>query len=118
MTDQLIVVCASIIIYELLKLIKIVKIINANLRLYKKIFFILKNKTISETRKEKLIFLYSKSLLIVSIKLLFTSILIIILILGPNILLETNFDISFILIKLTVLLFIYHFIRKQTIGKL
>ena len=69
MINQLLLICSAVIIYEFIKYTKLVEIIKSNLKIYKKILKLFKFKKASDFRKEKLIFNYSKSLFIVSIKI-------------------------------------------------
>ena len=61
--------CSTIFIYEFIRFVKFADIIKSNLKIYKKIIKLFNFKKVSDFRKEKLIFNYSKSLFIVSIKI-------------------------------------------------
>ena len=116
MISQLLLICSTIIIYEFIKYAKLIDIIQSNLRIYQKILKLFKFKKVSDFRKEKLILDYSKSLLVVSIKIVATltsiSIFMVILNLLSNSYLNSVISILGI-IKITVVFIIYHLIRKK-----
>mgnify|MGYP001257520586 CR=1 FL=1 len=108
-------------IYEFIRYIKFSDMIKSNLKIYQKILKLFKYKNVSDFRKEKLIFNYSKSLFIVSIKILATLISIIILLLILNILSNSylNLIISILgIIELSIVFMIYHLIRRKYDAKL
>lgn len=95
--------------------------IKSNLKIYQKILKLFKYKNVSDFRKEKLIFNYSKSLFIVSIKIFAILISIIILLLILNILFNSylNLIISILgIIELSIVFMIYHLIRRKYYAKL
>ena len=69
MINQLLLICSAIIIYEFIRYVKLIDIVQLNLKIYQKILKLFKFKKVSDFRKEKLILNYSKSLFIVSIKI-------------------------------------------------
>ena len=115
MINLLLLICSTIVIYEFIKYVQLIKIIQLNLKIYKKILKLFKYKKASDFRKEKLILDYSKSLLVVSIKIVATltsiSIFMVILNLLSNSYLNSVISILGI-IKITVVFIIYHLIRK------
>jgi len=116
LTNLLLIFSISIIIYEFTKFIKFVEIIKSNIKIYKKIsklFYL--NKT-SDFRKQKLIFTYSKLLMISSFKIFFVIFLILLLLYCINLFSNSflEFLTSFLgLIELTIVFIIYHFLRKK-----
>jgi len=119
--NQLLLICSAIIIYEFIKYAKLAEIIKSNLKIYKKIFKLYKFKKVSDFRKEKLIFNYSKSLFIVSIKIftILFSILLFMLILNfvSNSFLKLVISIIGIF-EISIVFTIYHQIRKKNDKKL
>lgn len=104
-----------------MRYIKFTNILKCNLKIYQKILKLIKYKYVSDFRKEKLIFNYSKSLFIVSIKIITILISIIILFLIPNILSNSYFDLIisiFGFIELSIVFIIYYSIRKKHDAKL
>tara|TARA_B100001175_G_scaffold39765_1_gene29102 strand:- start:547 stop:912 length:366 start_codon:yes stop_codon:yes gene_type:complete len=119
--NQLLLICSAIIIYEFIKYAKLAEIIKSNLKIYKKILKLYKFKKVSDFRKEKLIFNYSKSLFIVSIKIftILFSILLFMLILNfvSNSFLKLVISIIGIF-EISIVFTIYHQIRKKNDKKL
>ena len=116
MINQLLLICSAIFIYEFIRFFKFKDIIKSNLYIYKKIFKLFKYKKVSDFRKEKLIFHYSKSLFYISIKIFAILISIIISSLILNMLSNSylNFIISILgIIELSIVFVIYHLIRKK-----
>ena len=104
-----------------MRYVKFIDIVNTNLIIYKKIIKLFKLKKISDIRKEKLLFYYSKSLLITSLKIF--SLLISILIFGYILSLFSNSLIDlFISIlgiaEVSIFFIIYHLFRKKINAKL
>jgi len=119
--NQLLLICSTIIIYEFIRYVKLINIIKSNLKIYQKILNLFRFKKVSDFRKEKLIFSYSKSLFIISIKIIAILILIIIMLLILNLLSNSylNLVISVLgIIELSFCFLIYHFIRKKLYAKL
>lgn len=121
MINHFLLVCSTIIFYEIFKYIDFLNFINKSLKLYLKIFNLFKSKKVSDFRKEKLIFNYSKSLLIISIKILALILSIITFIFVINLLSNSflNLIISLLgIIEITIVLLIYHILRKRIYAKL
>ena len=121
MTNQILLIFSSIFIYEFIRFIKFTVIINSNFKIYKKIIKLYKYKKGSDFRKEKLIFIYSKKLFMISIKIfsIILGILIFMIILN---LLSNSFINSVIsifgIIKISLVLLIYHQLKKKINAKL
>lgn len=114
-------ICSTIIIYEFVKYIELIKIVRSNIKIYQKIINLFKLKKVSDFRKEKLIFKYSKLLFIVSIKIfaIIISILIFILILNLLSDLFLNFVVSvFGIIEFSIIFIIYYLLKKKINAKL
>ena len=121
MIDQLLVICSAIIIYEFIKYVQLIYIVKSNLKIYQKILKLFQYKNVSDFRKEKLIFKYSKSLFILSIKIFSILILILIFIYTLNLLSQSflNLIISiFGIIELSIIIIIYHQLKKKINAKL
>lgn len=116
MINQLLVICSAIIIYEYIKYVHLIDTIFSQFKIFLKMLKLFNYKKISDFRKEKLIFSYSKLLFIGSIKIFSILILIIIFILTLNLIFSSylNFIISILgMIELTITFIIYHLIRKK-----
>ncbi len=114
--NQLLLIGSIICIYEFIRFVKFRDIIKSSLKIYKKIIKLFNLKKVSDFRKEKLIFNYSKSLLIVSTKIFSILICILIFMLSLNQLSNSflNLVISvFGIIELTLIFIIYHQLRKN-----
>jgi hypothetical protein len=119
--NYILLICSSIAIYEFIIYIKFTNIIKSNLKIYQKILKLFKYKNVSDFRKEKLIFKYSKSLFTLSIKIFSILILILIFIYTLNLLSQSflNLIISvFGIIELIIITIIYHQLRKKINAKL
>jgi len=119
--NQLLLICSTIIIYEFVKFINFVNIVINNFKLFKKILRLFSLKKISDSKKEKLIFVYSKLLFIVSIKIfaIFFSIMILIIILSLLSNSYLNLATSFFgITEMTIIFIVYHLIRKKIYAKL
>ena len=79
MIKHILLICSAILIYEFIKFVKFADIIKSNLKLLKKMISLFKSKYVSDLRKEKLILNYSKSLLLVSLKIFFILICIVVI---------------------------------------
>lgn len=115
MINHFLLICFTIIIYEYIRYIKFIELFKININLYKKIFKLFQFKNVSDFRKEKLIFNYSKSLFLTSIKIFTILLLIIILILIIELLFNSflNLIISILgILEMSVIVIIYHKIRK------
>ena len=121
MINQLLLICSTIIIYEFAKFISFVNIVINNFKLFKKILRLFSLKKISDSKKEKLIFVYSKLLFIVSIKIfaILFSIMILIIILSLLSNSYLNLVTSFFgITEMTIIFIVYHLIRKKIYAKL
>ena len=121
MIDHILLVCSLVIIYEFVEYFKFKDIIKNNLDIYIKILKLFKYKNVSDFRKEKLIFNYSKSLFIVSLKIVVILISILIFMIILNLLSNSylNFVISILgIIELSIVFMIYHLIRRKYHAKL
>ena len=121
MINQLLLICSAIIIYEFIKYFRFTNIVKSNLKIYQKILKLFKFKKVSDFRKERLIFNYSKSLFIVSIKIFAILISIFIFMLILNLLSNSflNLVISILgIIELSIVFVIYHLLRKKIDAKL
>ena len=70
MINQLLLICSTIIIYEFIRYVQLIEIFKSNLKIYQKILKLFQYKNVSDFRKEKIILNYSKTLLLVSIKII------------------------------------------------
>ena len=116
MVNHILLICSSVVIYEFVKYVKFMNIIQSNLKIYQKILKLFKYKNVSDFRKEKLILNYSKSLFIVSIKIISILITILVFMLILNLLsnLYLNLVISILgIIELSIVFLTYHLIRKK-----
>lgn len=121
MINHILLICFSVIVYESLRYIKFNDLIKISLNIYQKIINLFKFKCVSDFRKERLIFNYSKSLFIVSIKIFLTLILILTFIYLLNALSKSflNLIISiFGILELSIVVIIYHKFRKKIHAKL
>ena len=121
MINHILLICSSVIIYEFLIYIKFRDIIKYNLKVYKKILKLFKYKEVSDFRKEKLLFNYSKKLLLVSIKTIFIIISIFVFKIALNSLSNSYLNLiisAFGIVELSVIFIIYHLIRKKLYSKL
>ena len=121
MINHILLICSSIAIYEFIQFFNFINIVKSNLKIYQKILKLFKYKNVSDFRKEKLIFNYSKTLFIFSIKIAAILISIVILLLILNILSNSylNFIISILgIIELSIVFMIYHLIRRKFYAKL
>ena len=121
MINHILLICSSIVIYEFIRYVKLTNIIKSNLKIYQKILKLFKYKNVSDFRKEKLIFKYSKSLFILSIKIFSILILILIFIYTLNLLSQSflNLIISIYgIIELSIIIIIYHQLKKKINAKL
>ena len=121
MINHILLICSSIVIYEFIRYVKFTNIIKSNLKIYQKILKLFKYKNVSDFRKEKLIFKYSKSLFILSIKIFSILILILILIYTLNLLSQSFLNLItsiFGIIELSIIVIIYHQLKKKINAKL
>lgn len=121
MINQILLICSTILIYEFIKFVRFTYIIKLNLKIFRKMIKLFSFKNVSDFRKEKLIFNYSKSLLLVSLKILFLLSCIIILILFLNYLSKSFLDLVislFGILEITFIFMGYHQLRKKINAKL
>ena len=121
MINQILLICSSVVIYELINYVNFVNVIKSNFKIYQKIFRLFKYKKVSDSRKEKVIINYIKSLLLILTKIIIILIYVTVLILILNLLSNSylNLIISFLgIIELTIIFVIYHLIRKKFYAKL
>jgi hypothetical protein len=114
--DQILLICSTVLIYEFIQFVKLKDIIYLNLLIYKKIIKLFNFKKVSDFRKEKLIFNYSKSLFIISIKIFIILTCILIFMLFLNYLSNSflNLIISvFGIGEITLIFIMYHQLRKK-----
>ena len=113
--DHIFLLIIIIISYEFFILFNIKQILKNNISLYKKFFKVFNYKNVSDYNKEKIIKIYSKKLLLTSIKLIIFSIFIFLLILSIEILNEKfiDFILNFwVFIETILLLFVYLKIKQ------
>ena len=116
MINHILLIVLSLIIYELIKYFKFFNLIKLNLKIYKKIIKSFNYKNVSDFRKEKLIFNYSKLLFNTSLKIFLIIALIIIVFYVLGLFSESlyRFIISiFGTIELIIIIIIYHQFRKK-----
>ena len=121
MINHILLACSSIIIYEFIKYVKFSNILKSNLKIYQKILKLFKYKNVSDFRKEKLIFNYSKSLFTLSIKIFSILILILIFIHVLSLLSQSFLDLVisiFGILELSIIIIIYHQFKKKINAKL
>ena len=121
MIDQLLIIFFTISIYEFIRYIKLLVIFNSNTKIFKNILNLFKDKKTSDEIKQKLIFNYSKSLLLSSFKIMFILSIIVIYIFLLDRLSSSflNFMITFNgLLEITLFFLIYHQLRKYLNAKL
>ena len=121
MINKLLLICSAIIIYEFIRYVQLINIVKSNLKIYQKILKLFKYKNVSDFRKEKLIFNYSKSLFVVSTKIVIILISILVFMIILNLLSNSylNFIMSILgIIELSIVFLIYHLIRKKFYAKL
>ena len=116
MISHILLVCSSIFIYEFIIYIKFTNIIKSNLKIYKKILKLFKYKNVSDSRREKLIFNYSKLLFTLSIKIFLILILILIFMYLISLLTQSYLDLVksvFGIIELSIIIIFYHKLKKK-----
>ena len=104
-----------------MRYVKLIDIVQSNLKIYQKILKLFKFKKVFDLRKEKLIFNYSKSLFILSIKIFAILISIFIFMLILNLLSNSflNLVISILgIIELSIFFVIYYLLRRKIDAKL
>ena len=121
MTNHILLICSSVIIYEFARYVKFTNIIKSSLKIYQKMLKLFRYRNVSDFRKEKLIFNYSKSLSILSMKIFSTLILILIFMYALSLLSQSLLDLVisiFGIIELSIVIIIYHQLRKKNNAKL
>lgn len=121
MINQILLIFTLVLIYEFFRYFKLINIIKTNISIYKKILKLFKFRKVSDSRKEKLLFNYSKKLMLTSLNLLaiFTFVLIFIFVLNLLFNSYLNFITSFLgVIEFIILFLIYNIIRKKFFAKL
>ena len=121
MINQILLICSSVIIYEFIQLVKLTNIVKSNLKIYQKILKLFQYKNVSDFRKEKLILNYSKSLFILSIKIFLILILILIFIFILSFLSHSFLNLALSIygfIELSIIVIIYHQLRRKIYAKL
>ena len=120
MINQLLLIFSAIIIYEFIRFTKFIVIVKSTLKINKKIFKLFTYKKASDLRKQRLIFNYSKSLFISSIKIISIIVIVIIIIFILNLLSNSflDFVISiFGILEMIVILIIYYQFKKKINAK-
>ena len=121
MINHLLLICLIILIYEFVKFTNLLRNIQSIFNLYKKFLILSKYNRVSDFRKEKSTLNYSKTLLVLSIKIIinFFFILILIIILNKISLSFISFILSLSsLVEVTIFFLIYHQFRKKIYAKL
>lgn len=120
MINYILVIFATITIYEFLRYVNFLKIIKRNLNIYKKFLKLFRSKNVSNNRKEQANFFYSKILLITSLKILLNLIIILSFILTLSFLSKSfiNFFISFYGISVSSMTIIFYLQLKKHNAKL
>ena len=119
MIDHILLIFSSVLIYEFIVYTRFGNILKSNLKIYQKILRLFKYKNVSDSRKEKLILNYSKSLFVVSIRIVAILVSIIILLFIINILSNSylNLIISILgIIELNIVFIVYHLIRRKHVS--
>ena len=114
--NHLLIIFISIIIYEFLRFFNFKNLLLKNINIYKEYFNIFNDKNYTDLDKEKLIFKYSKNLLLSSLKILFFILIIILFIFFLNKIFLSIFEIIFSIlgiIEITISLLIYHLLRSK-----
>ena len=121
MIDKLLLICSAIIIYEFIRYVQLLYIIKSNLKIYKKMLKLFRYKNASDFRKEKLILNHSRTLFLLSLKIIviLISILFFMIILNEIFNLYLDFMISVLgIIEFSIVFVIYHSARKRLYAKL
>ncbi len=121
MINHILLVFSSVVIYEFIQLVNFTNIVKSNLKIYQKILKLFQYKNVSDFRKEKLILNYSKTLLLVSIKIIITLISISVFMIILNLLSNSYLSLVisvFGIIELGIVFMIYHLIRRKFYAKL
>ena len=116
MINNLFLAFIFILIYEFFLFFNLLKLFKSSLKIYKKYFLLFKNNQLNELKKEKLIILYSKSLLQKSLKIILFFSLVGILLYLINYYFINIFIMILDLIetlKITLILIIYLFLKSK-----
>lgn len=121
MINHILLVFSSVVIYEFIQLFNFTNIVKSNFKIYRKILKLFQYKNVSDFRKEKLIFNYSKTLLLVSLKIIVILISIFVFIIILNFI--SNSYLSLVvsllgIIEISIFFLVYHLIRKKVYAKL
>jgi hypothetical protein len=119
--NHILLIFSSLVTYEFIQLVDLKKIIKSNLKIYQKILKLFRYKNASDFRKEMLILNYSKTLSLVSIKIIIVFISIFVFMIMLNFISNSylNLVISIMgIIELSIFFLIYHFMRKKFYAKL
>ena len=118
MINHILLLFLGTIIYEFIRYVNFKDIFKANIRIYKKILELFNYKNVSDFRKEKLIFYYSKSLSLISLKIFSIIIAILIFLFLLSLISKSflNLIISLLgIMELSIFIVIYHLLRKKMI---
>ena len=118
MIKQIILIINIITIYEILFSFNFFKLIKKNVNFYKKIFSLLKFKRVSDYRKEKVLFNYSKNLFLISLKIIFILMICLLIIFISNLLVKDFYSLLFSIIgffEVVILTYVYIWIKKKLI---
>ena len=121
MINHILLTCFTIIIYEFVSFFQLKNFIKQSLKIYQKIIKLFRLEKASDFRKEKLILNYSKTLLLVSIKIIVILISIVAFMIILNFLSNSYLNLVlslFGIVELSVFFLIYHLIRKKFHAKL
>ena len=121
MIDHLLLIISAISIYEFVKYINLKKILLNNFGTIKKIVKLFTFNNVSDLRKEKLIFYYSKSLFVLSSKIFAIILVILFFILFLNLLSVSFLSLIISVIgicEITLFFFISHILRRGFHAKL
>ncbi len=115
MINHILLIFSSVVIYEFMQLVNFINIVKSNLKIYQKILKLFQFKNVTDFRKERLMLYYSKTLLLVSIKIIVILISIFVFMTILNFL--SNSYLSLVIsvlgiIELSIVFIIYHLIRK------
>lgn len=116
MINHVLLICSTIIIYEILFNYNFLKLIKTNLNIFKKIIKLKNLKNISDIKKERALIIYSKSMFFSSSKILIIIMSIIILLLMLNLI--SNSYLKFLMsfsgvLGFSLIAILYHKIRKK-----
>lgn len=119
--NQILLILSSVFIIEYIFYLRLISKINNNLKIYKIIFSLIRNRKIDDDEKKSKIFIYSKNLLYSSLIIFLIIILIVFFLLLLQLISKTfiNFYFSGIgIIEVFLFLIIYYVLRKKFNAKL